>query len=886
MRCSACGWENAVGRKSCGGCGAVLPSVCLFCGARSEPGSRFCEACNSILNANAPAPAKPVVPLPTSFVSGRYHVLGLIGEGANKIVYLCHDMRLHRDVAFALVKIDGLDETARASLRREVRSLARLGDHPRVVTVYDVGQARRSPCIVSQYMAGGSLQERLKKSDGNRLPIADAVRIAAEVCEALEHAHARGVLHRDLKPANVLFTQDGETKLSDLGFGLILATELSSLMGASMAVSTVAYTAPEQALAQPFDARSDLYSLGAMLYEMVTGRPPFLGENLAAVVTQHLNLPPAPPSWRVLAIPPSLEALILRLLAKSPEERPASAEATREELRTIGAEIAAAIAAAAPSLAALHAVAPAAAVQNESSGPATPALEAARPPMPPSLVMLPPVRDTTGLAARREPTNRAHASAWLAKSLGATSRHPMLAGAGLMLLLVGLGTAQLRRAWEVRGSAALHGESDVTGASMGESKDDVEALAGIRDATRLAIGSPGAKFLTMAEAGDAHAQARLGDMYLRGSGLGRDYDTALKWLRKAAEQGDLDAKLDLGLMSARGEGVPQDYSEALQWFYQAASDGNRDAQYNLGELYRLGEGVANDYAVAVEWLRKAAEQGSVEAECEMGRLYRTGEGVAQSDAAALEWMNKAAAQGSRDGEYEVGKFYLLGEGVTQDYLLAAQWFRKAAAQGDAQAENALGYMYEQGQGVSQDYDEAQKWYRQAAAAGDPKAPLNLGLMYEDGEGVAQDFAQATRWYREAAARGDAVAQANLGFMYWKGRGVSKDYNQAYQWFFKAAAQGNAQAQYALGAMYDNGRGVRKDYGQAAEWYTRAAAQGNRDAQYNLGYMYQYGQGVSQDLAKALQWYRKAADQGDADAVQELRDFVIGGTTTAAAAGAD
>ena len=244
MRCSACGWENAEGRRSCGDCGAVLPTVCIFCGARSEPGSRFCESCSGVLGASTPASpaATPALELPKSFVNGRYRVLDLIGEGANKIVYLCHDMRLHRDVAFALVKVEGLDEPGQASVKREVRSLARLGDHPRVVTIYDVGQTRGVPFIVSQYMAGGSLEARLKKADGNRIAIADAVRVAEEVCEALEHAHSRGVLHRDLKPANILFTQDGETKLGDLGFGLILATELSSLMGASMSVGEMRAT--------------------------------------------------------------------------------------------------------------------------------------------------------------------------------------------------------------------------------------------------------------------------------------------------------------------------------------------------------------------------------------------------------------------------------------------------------------------------------------------------------------------------------------------------------------------------------------------------------------------------------------------------------------------
>ncbi len=876
MRCSACGWENAEGRRSCGECGAVLPTVCIFCGARSEPGSRFCEACSGILNASTPAPpAAAQQELPKAFVGSRYRVLDLIGEGANKIVYLCHDMRLHRDVAFAVIKVEGLDEPSQATMRREVRSLARLGDHPHVVTIYDVGQTHGVPCIVSQYMAGGSLETRLKKSDGNRIPAADAVRVAEEVCEALEHAHSRGVLHRDLKPANILFTQDGETKLGDLGFGLILATELSSLMGASMSVGTVAYTSPEQALAKPFDARSDLYSLGAVLYEMVTGRPPFLGENLAAVVGQHLSLPPAPPSWRVPGIPANLEALILRLLAKSPDERPENATVLREELHAIGVEIRASVEAATPSIAGLNARHLTPAARTESPEHAAHLTQAE---------FAPSSRDTSVIAAR---AYRARAvPTWIARPLAVASRRPALAGAAIVILLaIGFGTPRLERAWQ-----AYQGETAISGPSSGaleDSRDRPRQPEREVAASRPAANSPAAPLLAMAEAGDAHAQARLGDMYFNGRGVSKDFDQALEWLRKAAQQGDTDAKLDLGLMSARGEGVPQDYSEALQWFYQAASQGDREAQFNLAELYLLGEGVTIDYAVGIEWLRKAAVQNSPEAECELAGLYHDGLGVTQDYIAALDLLHKAASQGSHEAEYELGKYYLIGDGVPQDDSQAAQWFLKAADRGNAQAQNALGYMYEQGHGVVQSYDDALRWYHKAASVGYPKAQLNLGLMYEDGEGVAQDFSQAMRWYRAAAAQGDGVAEANLGAMYWKGRGVPKDYVQAFQWFFKAASQGNAEAQYSLGAMYDEGRGVRKDYAQAAEWYERAATQGNRDAQYNLGYMYENGQGVSQDPGKALQWYRKAADQGDADAEQKLRDFVIGTgvtTTTAASSG--
>ena len=149
------------------------------------------------------------------------------------------------------------------------------------------------------------------------------MRIGEQVCQALQHAHGRGIIHRDLKPGNVWLDADGNAALGD--FGLAVAIDRSRMTMVGMMVGTVAYMPPEQALGRTPDARSDLYALGAMLYEMVTGRPPFLGDDAVGVISQHINTPPVDPSWHSPECPKPLEALILRLLAKSPDERPGSA---------------------------------------------------------------------------------------------------------------------------------------------------------------------------------------------------------------------------------------------------------------------------------------------------------------------------------------------------------------------------------------------------------------------------------------------------------------------------------------------------------------------------------------------------------------------------------
>ncbi len=330
MNCSACGHVNRPDRRYCAECGGALLPPCSACGAHNEPGEKFCGACGAALSS---APSAPAVALPKSFATGRYQVQRFLGEGGKKRVYLAHDSRLDRDVAVALIKTEGLDEAGLARVSREARAMGRLGDHPHIVTVLDVSEENGQPYIVSQYMGGGSVDDLLRRAEKRRLPLDDALRLSGQICSALEYAHGRSVIHRDLKPGNVWLTADGTAKLGD--FGLALALDRSRLTLEGMMVGTVAYMPPEQALGRAPDGRSDLYALGAMLYEMVTGRPPFLGDDAVAVISQHINTPPVAPTWHNADVPRALEALILRLLAKAPEDRPESAAAVQQVLATV-----------------------------------------------------------------------------------------------------------------------------------------------------------------------------------------------------------------------------------------------------------------------------------------------------------------------------------------------------------------------------------------------------------------------------------------------------------------------------------------------------------------------------------------------------------------------
>jgi len=336
MKCPKCHAENSEGSQFCGKCGESLHAMptCTQCGHENPDDNEFCNSCGHRLVRDTP-PATPPSSIPTSFVNDRYTVKKFLGEGGKKKVYLAYDTLLDRDVAFALIKTEKLDDAARVRVSREAKAMGRLGDHPNIVTIHDIGEHEGQPYIVLPVMSGGDIEGMLEKAPEHRLPIEHAVKIVREVCKGLAHAHSKGIIHRDIKPGNVWLSEDGTAKVGD--FGLALAVDVSRLTGEGMMVGTYYYMPPEQAMGGEVTAKADLYSLGAMLYEMITGRPPFVGDDVYSIIGQHINTPPVSPSWHRPELTPALEALILQLLEKDPQRRPASADHIRQVLESIEA---------------------------------------------------------------------------------------------------------------------------------------------------------------------------------------------------------------------------------------------------------------------------------------------------------------------------------------------------------------------------------------------------------------------------------------------------------------------------------------------------------------------------------------------------------------------
>lgn len=244
----------------------------------------------------------------------HYEILELLGIGGAAEVYRALDLTSEREVALKVL-CERADPSMVLRFTREAKALARL-EHPNIVKVYDAGFAEGQRYLAMELVRGGSLKERLQRGV---LEWTEAVRVAIQVAEALGHAHRHGIVHRDLKPGNIMLTEDGRAKLMD--FGLAHVADASAMTRTGTVMGTVFYLSPEQAVGKHVDHRSDLYSLGAVLFEMLVGQPPFTGPSAVSIIYRHLNEVPVRVRQFDEGIPPLLEAIVARLLQKDPNKR-------------------------------------------------------------------------------------------------------------------------------------------------------------------------------------------------------------------------------------------------------------------------------------------------------------------------------------------------------------------------------------------------------------------------------------------------------------------------------------------------------------------------------------------------------------------------------------
>ncbi|MDO5628242.1 MAG: Stk1 family PASTA domain-containing Ser/Thr kinase [Mobilicoccus sp.] len=275
-------------------------------------------------------------------LAGRYEVGELIGRGGMADVHLGFDTRLGREVAVKILRSElARDRSFLMRFRREAQSAASL-NHPAIVAVFDSGEDSvvesggapvSVPFIVMEYVRGDTLRDVLTEH-GPMEPF-EAARIMAQVLRALDYSHEGGIIHRDVKPANVMLGANGEAKVMDFGIARAIADTAATMTNTSVVVGTAQYLSPEQAQGQDVDARSDLYSAGCLLYELITGRPPFIGDSPVAIAYQHVGQPPQPPSVHATGIPASLDVVTLHSLGKEPESRYQSGAAFADDLDAV-----------------------------------------------------------------------------------------------------------------------------------------------------------------------------------------------------------------------------------------------------------------------------------------------------------------------------------------------------------------------------------------------------------------------------------------------------------------------------------------------------------------------------------------------------------------------
>ncbi len=259
----------------------------------------------------------------------RFRIVRAIGHGAFSDVYLADDPDGRQVVLKCPHEALLGDVSAFDRFRREIEIVRRL-DHPGIQRSYDAGEDRSRPYVVMEYVEGETLRARLRRL--GRLPIAEAVDLAEQLADAMASAHAQGICHRDLKPENVLVTPDGRAVVTDFGIALMTGARRLTWRWLTSTVGTPDYMAPEQVQGKRGDARTDVYALGVMLFEMLAGRVPWEGDNPLAVMSQHVNA--SVPSLREVdpAIPPPLEAIVRKCLRKDPDERYADARALLRDL--------------------------------------------------------------------------------------------------------------------------------------------------------------------------------------------------------------------------------------------------------------------------------------------------------------------------------------------------------------------------------------------------------------------------------------------------------------------------------------------------------------------------------------------------------------------------
>lgn len=603
---------------------------------------------------------------------GRYRVSSVLKHDSSGICYRCYDKISCLDVAVTVLSSQfSPGAQAFEEMQKNFRKLQQF-NHPGIVTYKALEQDAERACsvIVTELVTGATLRQWLETCQ-ERPPVAEIMGIIDHVAQALDVAHQQKILHQDVCLENVMMLADGKVKLINF-----------ALSSAPAGAATLC-RAPEQWRQGQVSAASDVYALGVLAYEMLSGRPPFAARDLEAMRQAALYEAPSPLS----DVSPEVSAAIMRALSKEPSSRFSSCVAFSLAMQGKTAKASGGygrwLALAAAVIAVIAAVflllprgeTPEGEPETAVSVPET---TVEQPPLP--------VPSATPVVEEKKPK-------------------------------VVVKLAQPQPAPAVKQPEAP-AKPEVVKEEQPQPVPVVTEVKTVEPEAKPVEKTVEPKETAPEETADSLYRQAL--KYYFGKGVKKDLGAAVDWYRRAADKGHVKAQHNLALCYTFGQGVEKNYAEAVAWYRQAADKGYDKSQYNLGICYLYGHGVEKDEAEAVAWLLKAARQKHVKAQLNLGNCYYQGQGVDKDLVQAAHWYRRAAEQGDGNAQYLFGLCCVHGYGVEKDETEAAKWFLKAAQKGEGAAQRNLGFCYESGRGVEKNLEEAMKWYRRASQSKDAK----------------------------------------------------------------------------------------------------------------------------------------------------------------------
>jgi len=632
---------------------------------------------------------------------GQFEVQELLGEGGIGQVYAARDMVLDRMVAIKSLRAELLsDKSFVARFRGEAKNLALLS-HPNITTLYTLLEEGGSLYMVMEMVRGQTLEAILEQR-GAPFTTQEALAIVAQAADGLSYAHEMGIVHRDIKPANLILTSSGLLKIMDFGIARAQGTQRMTRDGSI--VGTLAYMSPEQCRGQEVDGRTDQYSLGIVLYEMLTGKVPFEATTDYELMQAHINSPPEWPSRRVPGIAPHAEKALMKALSKKASDRFPTLTAFKEALGAPASRTEA--------LSIVHKV-----TRLAGSAGISPAI-------------------TSAMSSVTESVKKSSVP-FAVKGIVAGGGLALVLAAGLLYLLSPHSTAQsglpvtkvsndgapVQVIPQPQNNPYFVDQRRPTTAMPSQPSDIRQGQPPSNASSRPGSGGRG-PFEVAAEpqnpgpaAGNQPTGSSASNMAPQGrvtpaanNTPGANSGSSASAASTATPSTASDAaNANSGSASATPETTPQvastDTTDPASKPARTQTDGRKVSEKDVMAAYE-----AKNYSGARELAEPCAKGGNPDCQFIMGRLLETGSGGPKDPGAAADWYRKAADAGLAKARYNLGALYYSGEGVPKDLRAAAEWFSKAAYQNHAGAQFNLAALYETGDGVPKSLSEARKWY--------------------------------------------------------------------------------------------------------------------------------------------------------------------------------